>query len=339
LTDLSDWGLVPSSDEVLAALPEVIVQVDADFRIRTVNRSDSPIFRRSPTPGDRLEEVFRGRAVGAIASLIDRAQRFDTAEAEIDTGTEMFKADARRLTSAPLTLLIFQDQTTEKQVQVDIADVRDRSGLLTSVSDELRTPLTVVLSYAKLLAEPDVELDESVRSTMVQDMTDQAWDLAGVVEDLLAVARTEMGELNVVTVPVNLVANIAQVIESMGSRGWVINVIGDRTVTALGDPARFRQIVRNLLSNALSHGSEPITVEVSQTDRSAMLRVKDRGSGLSEELAGSVFDHAVTGDITLAPGRIGIGLWISRELTGLMGGRLAYLRERGESIFEVTLPR
>jgi two-component system sensor histidine kinase MtrB len=282
--------------------------------------------------------VFRGRAVGTIASLIDRAQRFDTAEAEIDTGTEMFQADARRLTSAPLTLLIFQNRTIEKQVQVDLADVRDRSGFLTSVSDELRTPLTVVLSYAKLLAEPDVELDDSVRTTMVQDMTDQAWDLAGVVEDLLAVARTEMGELNVVTVPVNLVANVAQVIESMGSRGGPISVIGDRTVTALGDPARFRQIVRNLLSNALSHGSEPITVEVSRTDTGAKLRVKDRGSGLSDELAVSVFDHAVTGDITLTPGRIGIGLWISRELTGLMGGRLAYHRERGESIFEVTLP-
>jgi two-component system, OmpR family, sensor histidine kinase MtrB len=124
----------------------------------------------------------------------------------------------------------------------------------------------------------------------------------------------------------------------MGSRGVVISVIGDRTVTALGDPARFRQIVRNLLSNALSHGSEPITVEVSQSDTGALLRVKDRGSGLSDELAMSVFDHAVTGDITLTPGRIGIGLWISRELTGLMGGRLAYRRERGESIFEVTLP-
>jgi len=78
---------------------------------------------------------------------------------------------------------------------------------------------------------------------------------------------------------------------------------------------------------------------VSHTDTEAMLRVKDRGSGLSDELAVSVFDHAVTGDITLTPGRVGIGLWISRELTGLMGGRLAYLRERGESIFEVTLPR
>ncbi|HEY5579085.1 MAG TPA: HAMP domain-containing sensor histidine kinase, partial [Acidimicrobiia bacterium] len=186
--------------------------------------------------------------MGAIAELIDKAQRTGSSEGEVDTGTEEFRVTARRLETAPWTLLMIHEKSgfeSAERVVVDL--VRERSNVLVSVSDELRTPLSAVLGYANLLAEPDSDLDEVARTAMVQDMTDQAWDLAGIVEDLLAVARAEIGDLNVVSVPVNLIANVAQVIESMGSRGREVKVLGDKTITGHGDPARFRQIVRNLL--------------------------------------------------------------------------------------------
>ena len=340
MTELSEWDLVPDSDEVLSALPMIVAQVDADFRIKTVNRSESRIFRQVPAPGDRLEEVFRGRTVGAIATLIDKAQRTGTADDEINTGSELFWVTAKRLESAPLTLLVFQDRTSltrSEQALVDL--VKERSSFLASVSQELRTPLTAVLGYASLLAEPNPDLDEAARSAMVQDMTDQAWDLAGFVEDLLAVARTEIGELRVGRVPVNLSANVAQVIEAMGGRGGGVRVTGDRTITGVGDPAGFRQIVRNLLSNALIHGAEPVTVEVALSGRDVALSISDRGPGVPEGLAESMFEHHVAGSDLYAQGRVGIGLWISRELASLMGGRLSYRRESGESVFRATLPR
>jgi len=340
LADHFGWSLVPNADEVLSALPQILVQVDADFRITAANRSDSPIFRRPPGPGDRLEEVFRGRTVGAIAELIDKAQRTGSSEGEVDTGTEEFRVTARRLETAPWTLLMIHEKSgfeSAERVVVDL--VRERSNVLVSVSDELRTPLSAVLGYANLLAEPDSDLDEVARTAMVQDMTDQAWDLAGIVEDLLAVARAEIGDLNVVSVPVNLIANVAQVIESMGSRGREVKVLGDKTITGHGDPARFRQIVRNLLSNALTHGAEPVSVDVHADDAHAALRVTDRGPGVPEPLAEAMFEHHVTGKDLYAPGRVGIGLWISRELTSLMGGRLTYRRVGGETVFQVTLPR
>ncbi len=82
MADLSDWDLISSANEVLAALPETIMQVDGDFQVRTVNRPDSPIFRRVPASGDRLEEVFERNAVSVIAGLIDRARRTGGADAE-----------------------------------------------------------------------------------------------------------------------------------------------------------------------------------------------------------------------------------------------------------------
>lgn len=336
---MSETDLGSNADEVLSTLPETIVQIDANFRIRTVNRSESPVFLRVPAPGDRLEEVFVAKAISVIAGLIDNAQRTGEADADYDNGPEKFWITARRLKSAPHTLLVFHDRTSLRYAEQAFADlVRDRSSFLASVSHELRTPLTAVLGYANLLARPNPHLDEATRSVMAQDMTDQAWDLAGIVEDLLAVARTEIGELRVVSVPVNLAANAAQIIESMGARGSRVMVSGDMTVTGVGDPARFRQIVRNLLSNALTHGSEPVNVEINYDKTYAVLRVKDRGPGVPDVLAESIFNQYVTGVDAHTPGRVGIGLWISRELTSLMGGHLTYRREPDETVFQATIP-
>jgi len=340
LADLHDWASVPGINEVLASLPETIVAIDDNLRLRAVNRTYSPVFQRTPASGDRLEEIFGGKAASLIAGMVDTAQRTGAAHAELDTGADLFQITAQRLGSAPLTLLALRNVTGRRHTERALIDlIQDKSSFLTAVSHELRTPLTAVLGYAQLLAEPDPNLDEAVRTAMVHDMTDQAWDLAGIVEDLLAVGRIEIGDLRVVSVPVNLAGNVAQVIESMGSQGSRIILKGDRSVTGVGDPARFRQVVRNLLSNALTHGAEPVTVEITAHDSNAALRIKDQGPGVPENLAESIFDQYSTGTNTATPGRVGIGLWISKELTSLMGGQLTYHREPGETVFQVAIPR
>ena len=76
-----------------------------------------------------------------------------------------------------------------------------------------------------------------------RDMTDQAWELAGIFDDLLTVGRAELGELGVAFVSVNIGANVAQVIESMGAQGHHVTVDGDPNVTRRGDPANYRQVL------------------------------------------------------------------------------------------------
>ncbi|MGH8915908.1 MAG: sensor histidine kinase [Acidimicrobiia bacterium] len=337
MPDLS-WDVVSSAQEVLSVLPETIVQVDHDFRVITVNRLDSRIFVTPPSPGAFLDELVPGPTLQVIERLVVAARETGIAEADYDTVEERFRLTAKRLETVPMFLLVFQNVTGLRRAEEAVEEVvRDRSSFLASVSHELRTPLTAVVGYANLLSEPHPNLDEDARNCMVQDMTDQAWDLAGIVEDLLAVARTEIGELTVVSVPVNLRANIAQVIEAMGRRGDQVTVSGDRSIMGLGDPARFRQIVRNLLSNALTHGEEPVTVEVVADDTFAAVQVRDSGPGVHEALAESIFDQYTSGD-TYTPGRVGIGLWICRELASQMGGHLTYRREPGETVFQATLP-
>ena len=339
MTELSHSDLVSTADEVLAALSETIVQVDDDYRVRSLNRPESPVFRRAAATGDLLEEVMDVEAARAIKGLIENARRTGGAIGEYRSETDLFRVTAKPLVSAPLTLLVFQNISGLRHAGQTLVDLsRYRSDFLASVNDELRTPLTEVTGYAKLLSEPESALDERERAAIVRDMTDRAWDLAGIVEDLLAVARAEVGDLRVASVPVNAIANVAQVIESMGVRGSRVSVNGDRAITGVGDPARFRQVVRNLLSNALFHGSEPVTVEVAATGTHVSVQVKDRGAGLPEDLAESLFGADATGGYEGTAQRFGVGLWISREVTGMMGGELTYRREDDKTVLQVTIP-
>lgn len=320
-------------------LPDTIVRVDEDLRVRSVNRPRSVVFRRPTREGDALQDLFEEEAAPVIKALINNAQVTGAAIADYHTGSDMYKVTARKLESVPETLLIFENITGIRDAGQSLVDlIRYRSNFLASISHELRTPLTAVIGYADMLSDPDPDLDEVARQSMVRDMTDQAWDLAGTIEDLLTVARAELGDLALVEVPVNIAANVAQVIESMGARGSRVAVVGDTEVSGLGDPAKFRQIIRNLLSNALVHGSEPIRVEISTSDGHAVATVIDSGLGLPEELVESAFNQYTVGGVEGTPGGVGVGLWICQELASLMGGDLNYSHEDQETVFEVAIP-
>lgn len=338
LPDIPDIDLETSYEEVLAALPETILQIDSEHSIVSVNRPESPVFTRKANPGDQLDDVLDADARQLIFDLIKNAEMTGGALAEHKSGADLYRVSAKPLTSSPLTLLVFKNITGIRRAGQAIVDlVRDRSSFLAAVSSELRTPLSAVVGYANLLSDSTTTLDDEDRRDLVRDMTDQAWELAGIVEDLLTVANAELGELNLAKVQVSLGANVAQVIESMGVRASTIEVREKETVYGIGDPARYRQVVRNLLSNALRHGSGPISVEISANDEMAVLTVADHGDGIAADLA-DLMEQEASESATSTPGSLGLGLWISQELTRLMGGSLSYERDDGVTAFKATIP-
>lgn len=339
MPDQPQDSLTISQEAVLAVLPETIIQVGEDLRIVAINRPESPVFTRQPVRGDHLGAVLDADAAGLVNGLIETAGATGGADGEYHTRTNVYKVTATALRSSPVTVVVLHDTTSRHNTEQALMHMmRDKSSVLESVSNELRAPLTAVIGYANLLSQPDPELDAASRSAMVEHMTDQAWDLAGIVDDLLAVAHTEIGDVHVAEVPVNLFANTAQVLESMGDRGSLITVTGDKSTTGVGDPGRIRQIARNLLSNALTHGSEPITVNVASDEIHAYLSVKDRGAGVAKELEKEVFSRTRSAPDSPNQTRVGIGLWISRELAELMGGHLEYSREHGLTVFRLAMP-
>lgn len=326
---------VASYREMLAALPETVIYV-VDGSVVELNRPDSQLFLRPAHVGDELPALFDTEPLRLIAGLIDSALRTGSARGEYEYGSSLFTVMATRLPSSPGVMLYFRDVTVRRTAEHTLMElVQGKSTFLTSVGNQLQSPLAAVIGYADLLSQPDPTLDDRARAEMVRDMTDQAWDLAGMIEDLLTMARAELGDLSLVKVPVNLIANVAQVVESMGDRGNHIAVSGGQWITAVGDPARFRQIVRNLLSNAMTHGSEPISILVTSEDSGAVLSVTDHGPGLPAEDERAIFAPSLT---THGSQHHGVGLSISQELASLMRGEITYAREAGVTTFQVWLP-
>ncbi|MDF1597954.1 MAG: ATP-binding protein [Acidimicrobiia bacterium] len=214
-----------------------------------------------------------------------------------------------------------------------------KDEFLASISHELRTPLTSVMGYAQLLRDNDDRLTEPQRHEAAAAVLKQAGDLNQIVDDLLVAAKAEMGELTVNRVPVNLFAQASQVLEEYGGQKVSDIRLRGSASRATGDPGRVRQILRNLITNALRYGGESIRIEFLDIDDGAVVRVIDNGHGVAPEDRERIFLPRQRS--STAPGltaALGLGLTISHQLAQLMGGDLTYRYEEGESIFELSLP-
>lgn len=205
---------------------------------------------------------------------------------------------------------------------------------LSSMSHDLRTPLSAIVGLAELLRDPDHTLDPASRSDMISTIVDSGFEVANMVEDLVTVARHETGQLKVVAVPVSLAAQVNQALEAMAP-SIDIEVRGEAP-RAQADPGRVRQILRSLLTNAARHGGEQVIVELGEDRGMATAMVIDNGHGIAHGQEEMIFGWLDSG--TRSQVSSGIGLPISRELARHMGGDLRYMRTAGTTRFELTLP-
>ena len=249
----------------------------------------------------------------------------------------------RETISAQLNRRIAEEQShrlqEENAHQAELG--RMKNEFIASVSHELRTPLTAVVGFADLLRHAE-ELSDSDRKFMLDSLAREASDVAHLVEDLLVGARADAGELSVSRVPVDLRAQAAQVLESLEmaigpSRARLIDP-AEQTIRAFGDPARVRQILRNLITNAYRYGGEEIRVIIDQTEGAARVMVWDSGPGVPEIARERIFEaYERAHEHNTQPSSVGLGLAVSRKLARLMGGDLVCRVENG-SIFEFSLP-
>ncbi|VAW04230.1 hypothetical protein MNBD_ACTINO01-377 [hydrothermal vent metagenome] len=232
------------------------------------------------------------------------------------------------------------DITERKAAEVRLEElVRSKDELIASVSHEIRTPLTSIIGSSQLLYSEGARLSDAEKDEMFQILVRQSADVANIVDDLIVAAKADIGKLQVMSMPVDVYAQATQVIETWDRRAVDHIPLAGESVWCVGDPNRVRQIVRNLISNALHHGGERVRVFVESDATTAHVRVIDDGPGIPMEDRERIFENYQRG--TPIPGltsAIGLGLGISRYLAHLMGGDLTYRFEEGESIFELSLP-
>ena len=254
---------------------------------------------------------------------------------DVDTGTEAGALGNALNQMLGRIEIAFDDRTrSEEQLKQFIADA----------SHELRTPITTIRGYAELyrtggLRDP-AELDEALRRT-----EQEAVRMGGLVDDLLHLARLDQGR-PIERAPVDLAELVRDAVRDARAvePDRPITVSADDALIVEGDEARLRQVLANLVTNALVHTERgtPIDVRATRVEGGVALEVTDHGPGMPPEVAARAFERFFRADPARArnKGGSGLGLAIVHATVAAHGGTVRLDSRPGDgTTVRVELPR
>lgn len=280
-----------------------------------------------------------GRGVGILAffSFLAGITAYATAAIE---GSSLDDAMVRTAASTAVVVLGGWSLRTMRDRLEEVISSKD--AFLASVSHELRTPLTSIVGFAMTLEESGAELGDSHAQELVSHIASQSREMADLVEDLLVAARADLGTLSISMGSVVLCDVACDVVETARhvglAEGKELRIDGT-TAPAVGDDLRCRQIIRNLVTNALRYGGDVVTVRGSTGPTMAHLDVIDNGTGLGADEADRIFEpYYRARQAPSQPGSVGLGLAVSRQLARMMGGEVSIERTAGETRFRLSMP-
>ncbi len=237
----------------------------------------------------------------------------------------------------------------EKSYRADLAEAarvdQERLEFLAGLSHELRTPLNAVLGFSHVLeSEVDGPLPADARES-IEIIHTSGEHLRTLIDDILDLSALETGELKLSRRPLDLVAAAEEVVREATAiarhKGLVLGVDAAGPVLAYADRRRVRQILTNLVANAVKFtASGSVRVDVRTKNDDAVVRVTDTGPGIPAQDRDAIFEaYKQSSDARLRQGGTGLGLATVKRLVVLHGGEITVESERGKgSTFRFTLP-
>jgi PAS domain S-box-containing protein len=339
----SEHTLRAELESIVGAIGDGIVVVEADGRISLVNRAATELVGHDV---DNFDDLLLD-IVPQESGLAHADRR--NGDGPVTTEFQFIDQDRRvEMSSFPLVsegeaqrrVLLLRDVTEARRQEL----LRD--AFLSLLSHELRTPMTAVYGGATLLQRVGDKLDAATRNDIRADIVSEAERLSRLIDDLLVLTRVE-GGVEVGHEPALLQHLVGEVASQdiRGVKGRPIEVVADPGLPpVMGDETGIRQVTHNLISNALKYSPRASAVEVhvqAGSDDDVIVRVLDRGPGLSETDAAHVFEPFYRGSETAKTASgVGIGLFVCQRLVEAMGGRIwTRPRDGGGSEFGFALPR
>jgi two-component system phosphate regulon sensor histidine kinase PhoR len=327
---------------------EGLIVVDANGRIRLANRAAGEFFAFAPpATGRTILEATRHHEVSAIANRLDHEPEVLGYELRLEgVGAAKFlqvNALALRDSDGGLdgAILVFHDLTRLRQLEAV------RQEFVANVSHELRTPLSLIKSAAETLLDGGKE-DPVALTRFLQIIDKHANRLTLLIDDLLMLSTLDSGNMRLNLQPVSLRVAVQEVTDDLKGRAALRDATLENSVPAgliaQADPDRLRQVLSNLVDNAIKYGRIEGRVVVSARvldNHRVELAVKDDGPGIPAEACARIFERFYRGDKARSreQGGTGLGLAIVKHVVQAHGGEVRVESELGAgAMFSFTLP-
>ena len=333
--------------EALEYVDDGVILVDEGGIVRLWNPTAAISLRRPALEavGRPIAELLgdwqslQSRIPVASEPQVGGASRAQTLPVEVQGEERWLSISAVRFPGG--TVYAFRDVTDERAVE------QMKTDFVSTVSHELRTPLAAIYGAAMTLRRQDVTVEESQRDRLLEVVSSEADRLARIVNDILWASRLESGRMSIAIERCDAAAITAEVVDVLRSRApEEIEVVMSKSrglPQVAADPDKLRQILTNLIDNAIKYTPDGgrVGVEIVRSGGRVRFRVSDEGLGIPPAEQDRIFEKFFRLDpnLTRGVGGTGLGLYISRELVTRMNGRIWVDSDgRSGSSFFLELP-
>ncbi|MDR6762967.1 signal transduction histidine kinase/CheY-like chemotaxis protein/HPt (histidine-containing phosphotransfer) domain-containing protein/CHASE3 domain sensor protein [Flavobacterium sp. 2755] len=345
-----------ASDSILANSKKLLsnVKEKAEKKKETLNFEENKLLKNEIAISEQLRKVLR---IIEREIIINSIKNNSLKEKSLKKVNEIVTASA--IAGLILTLffsvLIVSDYSKSQlyKKQLEIANfktknlLKSREQLISTVSHDLKTPLSTIVGYSELLGNSDVNTKQSY---FIKNIKNSSEYITQLVQDLLDFSRIEAGKITIEKVPFylpELIEDTARNIQTVYKEkniDLIINVDDKLHTRVVGDPFRLKQILTNIIGNAYKFTEEghiKISSYVSENENFFIITIEDTGIGIEKGNQKLVFEEFAQANENIEKkyGGTGLGLSICQKIISFMGGRISLESSFGKgSTFEIKIP-